>query len=64
VYVAVGATLKQSVTNPFVGLNTGGNVIKINGTDLTTGATGGYTGSLIAVQGTGSHTVKISGIPH
>jgi hypothetical protein len=58
VFSALGGTTGFTVTSatPLAGLNTAGT-ININGTALPTGATGGVTGSLIAIQGTG--TVKI-----
>jgi hypothetical protein len=58
IFVAAGATANISITGtPIVGLGSAGT-ININGTALAPRATGGVTGSLIGIQGTGG-TVKI-----
>ncbi|MBI4638258.1 MAG: FecR domain-containing protein [Candidatus Rokubacteria bacterium] len=56
----VTETIVANTASPaFVGLNSSGNTININGTALVNGATSGYTGSLIAVGGGGK--VKLGG---
>jgi hypothetical protein len=60
VYVAPGANPnKVSIAaSALAGLNANGNIIKINGANLVTGATTGFSGSLISIQSSGG-TVKI-----
>ncbi len=61
VFVAAGAVLPSIGAGSLAGLNAGNNIIRINGTQLPTGATtaSGITGSLINVGANG--TVRIAG---